>query len=353
MEVVGNSEERLGEMRMGDTLEEEALGAWLAGNLKGCSGSISLRQFQGGASNPTFLVTDKKTARRYVLRKQPHGALLQSAHAIDREYRVMRALADTDVPVPEVHAYCDDERIIGTPFYIMPFLDGRIYKDNRLKDMRPRDRASAYARLAQALAAIHSVDLSDAQLQDFGSSGNYYERQITRWTKQYRHAETENIPAMEELIQRLANRIPADDTQCLVHGDFRMENLMFAPDQPDVIAVLDWELSTLGHPLADLAFFCLFYHADFMPWGSASTIDFAATGIPAEARFIEMYCEAKGRKPIEDWPFYLGFAAFRIASIAQGVYSRVQAGTARAYSQTNGALDWAPLAIRLLDEQPR
>lgn len=347
--IQGNSAERLGTVRENDRLDETALSRWMSENIAGCSHNFEIAQFRGGASNPTFLLTDKQTDRRFVLRKQPPGRLLQSAHAIDREYRVMAALGPVDVPVPRMLAFCENPTIVGTPFYVMPFIEGRIYKDNRMSDMSPVERGAAYSGLAQTLAAIHAVDIDASGLADFGSSGNYYERQITRWTQQYRRAATEPIPAMERVIEALPTRVPAEATRGLVHGDFRMENVMFAPDRPEVIAVLDWELSTLGDPLADVAFFCLFYHADFMPWGSATTIDFAASGIPTEARFVELYSAAAGREAIEDWAFYLGFAAFRVAAIAQGVYARSLAGNARAHSPANGALDWAPLAERLLD----
>ena len=323
-------------------LDSAGLEAFCRGALPGFVGPLGIAQFQGGASNPTYLLTDEHTGTRYVLRKQPAGALLPSAHAVDREYRVMHALRNTAVPVPDMLAFCDDAGVVGTPFYLMPFLEGRIYKDNRFADMAPVERTAAYRAIAQALAALHAVDIDAVDLRDFGRPGNYFERQIARWTRQYRDAEDRSIPSMERLIAELPARIPADDSTTIVHGDCRQENWMFAVDAPRVWALLDWELSTLGHPIADVAFFCLFYHADFMPWGSNATIDFAATGIPDEAAFVAMYCEAAGRDGIGDWSFHLAFAAFRLAAIAQGVAKRQ--GVAG-----DGTVQWADLAARLFD----
>lgn len=341
--------ERAGAIWDGFRFDPGPLGDYLASRVAGFVGPIDLAQFHGGASNPTFLVTDLGTGNRLVLRKQPPGDLLPSAHAIDREYRVMKALDATDVPVPAMIDYCADAGVIGTPFYLMPFLDGRIYRDNRLADMTPDDRRAAYREIATAMAALHAIDPQTVGLGDYGRAGNYFERQIARWTRQYREAETETIASMEHVIERLPQRIPPDQTVAIVHGDFRQENLMFAPDAPRLIALLDWELSTLGHPLADLGYFCLFYHAEFMPWGSAATIDFATSGIPTEDRFIADYCAASGRGRINDFDFYLGFAAFRLAAIAQGVHKRTLAGNALALGDgSNGAHAWADLAHRLL-----
>jgi aminoglycoside phosphotransferase (APT) family kinase protein len=305
-------------------------------------GPLEVAQFHGGASNPTYLLTDTATDARYVLRKQPAGPLLASAHAVDREYRVMRALAGTAVPVPAMIAFGDDPRVVGTPFYLMPFLEARIYRDNRLADMVPADRTAAYRGIATTLAALHAIDPAAVGLGDFGRAGNYFARQVARWTRQYREAGGRGISAMDTLIERLPAAIPADEAVAIVHGDCRMENWMFALDAPRPIALLDWELSTLGHPIADLAFFCLFYHADFMPWGSAATIDFAATGIPDEAAFVAMYADAAGRDGIADWHFHLAFAAFRLAAIAEGVSRRMGGVDTQA-----GA--WADLALRLFE----
>ncbi len=337
----------------GRGIDRGALESWCRRqNLPRFQGPLDVAQFQGGASNPTYLLTDGGSGARYVLRKQPPGPLLASAHAVDREYRVMKALGQTPVPVPEMLAYCADTEILGTHFYLMPFLQGRIYADNRLSDMAPAERTAAYLSIADTLAALHRVDISAIGLGDFGKPGNYFARQIARWTRQYRDAESAPIPAMERLIAELPDRIPAQDETALVHGDYRQENLMFAAGEPRVLALLDWELSTLGHPLSDLAFFCLFYHADFMPWGSAATIDFAATGIPDEAGFIASYCAAAGRDSVGDWNFHLAFAAFRLAAIAQGVSKRLATQPAGTNSHVRSdANAWASLAIRLFDKK--
>lgn len=342
--------DRVREVAAERAIDVAALEGWCHRHLPHFGGPLEVAQFQGGASNPTYLLRDGSTGTRYVLRKQPPGALLSSAHAVDREYRVMKALGETGVPVPKMLAYCSDAAVLGTPFYLMPFLEGRIYADNHLADMTPAQRTAAYRSIAETLARLHRVDVAQAGLGDFGKPGNYFSRQMARWTRQYRDAESEPIASMERLIAELPARIPANEEVALVHGDFRQENLMFALDEPRVLALLDWELSTLGHPLSDLAFFCLFYHADFMPWGSAASIDFAATGIPDEAQFVKAYCAAAGRQDVEDWDFYLAFAAFRLAAIAQGVSRRLaeQPATGTAHIRSD-ARAWADLAIRLLD----
>lgn len=340
--------DRVGAVWSGHAFDNEALDGFCRANLKGYDGPIEVEQFHGGASNPTFLLTDQGTGARYVMRKKPPGDLLASAHAVDREYRVMRALESSAVPVPAMLAFCDDPGVVGTPFYVMPFVAGRIYKDNHLADMSRDDRHAAYRNVAEVLAALHRIDPAAVGLEDFGRPGNYFERQIARWTRQYRAAATETIASMDRLIAVLPARIPADNAMGIVHGDFRQENLMFAPDAPRIVAVLDWELSTIGHPLSDLAFFCLFYHAHFTTWGSNATIDFATSGVPMEQQFVADYCAAAGRQGIEDWGFYLGFAAFRLAAIAQGVHKRILSGAARGRDGADKARAWAELAERLL-----
>ncbi len=335
---------RVGEIFAAHSFDTAALAAYLRRTVAEFQGPLSVRQFHGGASNPTFLLTDDASGRRYVLRKKPPGALLGSAHAIEREHRIMQALAPTAVPVPDMLCLCEDAAIIGTPFYVMPFLSGRIYSTNHMEDMAPAERTAAYRDAARVLARLHAVDYTAAGLGDFGKQGDYFARQLARWTRQYRASETETIPSMDWLIGTLAARIPQADETTIVHGDYRLENLMFHPTEPRIIAVLDWELSTLGHPLADLAFFCLFHHAHFTSWGSALSIDYAASGILTESNFVAAYCEASGRTGIEDWPFLLSFAAFRLAAIAQGVHRRALDGASMATNGANSARDWADLA---------
>lgn len=325
--------------------DEAALASWLSKHVEGFDGPLAVRQFQGGASNPTFLL--EAGARRYVLRKKPPGQLLASAHQVDREYRIMKALGATDVPVPHMRALCQDDSVIGTAFYVMDFLDGRIFRDAKLPDLTPTERAAVYDELNATLAKLHLVDYTAVGLGDYGRPGGYFERQVKRWTTQYRGAETETIPDMEELIATLPGRIPAEDPVTIAHGDYRLENVMFHPTEPRLIAVLDWELSTLGHPLADLAYNAFLWRSDSPSWGSLAGVDFQTSGIPTEAQYVDAYLRRTGRGPVEDWAFYVAFGVFRLASISQGVYRRVLAGTA---ASTREAVNGAPhLARQALD----
>lgn len=336
-------------VRTAHRFDEAALARWLAAHVAGFAGPLTVEQFKGGQSNPTYRLSTPTA--RYVLRRKPPGPLLKGAHDVLREARILAALAGTDVPVAPVHAVCADDGIIGTPFFVMGMVEGRIVWDATFPDVPDAERAGYFDAMNATIAALHRVDPDAVGLGDYGRPGNYFERQIARWSRQYRDAQTDDIASMERVMAALPTRIPADERAGIVHGDFRQENIMFAPAGPDVIALLDWELSTLGAPLADLGFFCLFYHADFMHWGSNATIDFAATGIPTEAEFVDAYCAASGRGQIDDFAFYLGFSAFRLASIAQGVHKRTLAGNARAlHDGRNGARDWADLAERLLDD---
>jgi len=309
----------VGAVRPNHRLDEAKLAEWLKANVDPFDGPLEVAQFQRGASNPTFLLT--AGGRRYVMRKKPPGQLLASAHQVDREYRVMKALGSVGFPVPVMRALCEDDSVVGTPFYVMDFLEGRIFRDARLPGLEPAERRAIYDNLNETLARLHGVDYQAVGLGDYGRPGNYFERQIGRWTKQYRGAETEPIPEMERLIEALPARMPADDTTTIAHGDYRPENVMYHPTEPRIIAVLDWELSTLGHPLADLGYNCILWHSQSQGWGSLLGVDYAADGLPTEADYVAAYVRRTGRE-IEDFNFYLAFSLFRLASIGQGVFKR-------------------------------
>lgn len=333
--------------------DERGLESYLASNVEDFGTGMQVRQFQGGASNPTFLLTTQARhgQKRYVLRKKPPGELLASAHQVDREYRIMKALAGTGVPAPTMRVLCEDPSVIGTSFYVMDFLEGRIFRDATLPDLSREERAAVYDELNATLARLHQVNYLEVGLEGFGKPGGYIERQINRWIRQYRGAETEHIPAMEELIAELPRRMPADDgVVSIAHGDYRLENVMFHPTEPRLIAVLDWELSTIGHPMPDLAYNCFMWHSDGAAWGSLLGVDFEASGIPTEADYVRAYCHRTGRTEIGDWNFYLAFAVFRLASIGQGVYRRVLDGVAASEREAvNGAPHLAEVALGLLN----
>ena len=328
--------------------DEARLAAWMAANVAGFKAPLRVQQFQGGASNPTFLLTDGD-GWLYVLRKKPPGALLSSAHQVDREYRAMKALAG-HIPVPVMRALCADPEVIGTTFYVMDYLEGRIFRDAALPGLTPAERSAIYDDLNATLAKLHAVDFEAVGLGDFGRPGNYFERQVARWTRQYRDAESESIPAMEALIAELPGRIPADQSVSIAHGDYRLENVMFHPTEPRLIAVLDWELSTIGHPLADIGYNAFLWRSHSPSWGSLDGVDFAASGIPTEEAYVAAYCRRTGRVGIEDWAFYMAFGIFRLASIGQGVYRRVLAGTAATEGReaVNGTPALAEQALAIL-----
>lgn len=328
--------------------DETRLAAWMAANVEGYRGPLRVQQFQGGASNPTFLLTDAN-GHRYVLRKKPPGQLLASAHQVDREFRAMRAL-DGLVPVPKMRALCEDPEVIGATFYVMDYLEGRIFRDATLPGLTPKDRAEIYDDLNATLAKLHQVDFEAVGLGDYGRPGNYFERQVARWTRQYEGAKTEEIPAMDALIEKLPARIPADQSVSIAHGDYRLENVMYHPTENRIIAVLDWELSTIGHPLADIAYNAFIWRSHSPGWGSLDGVDFATSGIPTEAEYVARYCERTGRGEIPDWPFLMAFSIFRLASISQGVYGRILAGnSAREGEAINGCPALAEQALAILD----
>ena len=306
-----------------------ALTAWLEAHIEGFSGPIELQKFKGGQSNPTYALS--AASGQYVLRSKPApvAQLLPSAHAVEREYRVLHALAGSAVPVPKVYALCQDESIIGRMFYVMQRIDGRIFWDASLPEQTPQERAALYDALNQTVAALHAIDPAAIGLADYGAAGNYFERQIARWTKQYRAAEMDRIEAMEQLIAWLPSRIPADEPARIVHGDPRIDNFIFHPTEPKVIAVLDWELSTLGHPLADFAYNCLAWFTPPKMMRGIAGLDLSALGIPDLASYVRAYGHRTSRSEgIPDMPFYLAYNLFRLAGIAQGVAKRAQQGTA-------------------------
>jgi aminoglycoside phosphotransferase (APT) family kinase protein len=315
-----------GPVRAVHAFDEAALAGYLQREAGIPASGLVVQQFGGGQSNPTFLLTSG--SNRFVLRKKPPGKLLKSAHQVDREYRIMKALAATDVPVPRMIALCEDESVIGTAFYVMAYLEGRIFRDPQIPGSSREERAAVYDSMNDVLARLHKVDFAGIGLGDFGRPGNYFERQISRFIQQYRAAQTEQIPEMEELIAWLPGSIPLEDSVSIAHGDYRLENTIFHPTEPRMIAVLDWELSTIGHPLADLAYNCLGYHYINPRQGGLVGIDHGATGIPTEDEHVRRYCERTGRGPIEKWPFYVSFSLFRLASISQGVYKRGLDGNA-------------------------
>ena len=323
-----------------------ALQAHLQHQMPGFAGPLKVEQFKGGQSNPTYKLITPRSA--YVMRTKPGPAakLLPSAHAIEREYRVMKALAGSDVPVAQMHLLCEDESVIGRAFYVMEFMDGRVLWDQSLPGMHNDERAAIYDEMNRVIAALHRVDVPAAGLADFGKPGNYFDRQIGRWSKQYVASVTESIPEMDQLIAWLPVHMPAGahdgSAPAVVHGDFRMDNLVFDKTEARVLAVLDWELSTLGHPLADFSYHCMAWHIPPGVFRGIGGMDYRALGIPDEADYIRSYCQRTGRSDADalalDWNFYLAYNLFRLASITQGIAKRVMDGTAAsAQARATGA----------------
>lgn len=313
-------------MRGSDDLALDRVERFLAEHVSGFRGPLAAERFAGGQSNPTYRL--RAASGDYVLRRKPPGPLLPSAHAVDREFRVLRALAQTAVPVPRVYALCDDNAVIGSAFYVMEHLDGRIFWDQRLPGIAPDARAAMFAAMNQVIAALHSVDYAALGLGDFGRPGNYLARQVARWSRQYRASETEAQPAMDALIDWLPAHLPAEGAPAIVHGDYRMDNLVFHKTEPRVIGVLDWELSTIGDPLADFAYHAMSWRIDPALYQGLARVDFAALGIPDEADYVAQYCRNVGRGPIADWEFYMVYSLFRFAAICQGIAKRAIDGTA-------------------------
>ena len=311
-----------------DTLDTTRLQHYLAGQIPDFGTLLECSKFSGGQSNPTYLL--RTPERQYVLRRKPAGVLLKSAHAVDREYRVIKAMGPTAVPVPQVYCLCEDEGVIGSMFYVMEFMDGRIFWDGALPAQTPPERTAIYEASVSVLAALHSVDVNQVGLGDYGKPGNYFARQTKRWSEQYLATATEDNPAMNRLMQWLPNNMPADDGRVsLAHGDYRIDNLVFHPTEPRVLAVLDWELSTLGHPWADLAYQCMHWRlAPDAAIPGLGGLDRAALGIPSEVAYVARYCALTGIDSIPNWDFYIIFSFFRIAAILQGVKKRALDGNA-------------------------
>lgn len=316
-------------VRAAHRFDEAALERYLASRLERFRGPMTVRQFEGGQSNPTFLVSAGDA--QYVLRKQPPGTLLAQAHRVDREYRVMAALAATEVPVPAVLHLCQDRSVIGTDFFVMEHVPGRIIENPLLPALARSEREAVYGHFVEVLARLHQVDFAAAGLADFGRPGNYFARQVARWSSQYQASRTHDIPEMDALIEWLGAHIPQGDESAIVHGDYRLGNCILHPTEPRIVALLDWELSTLGNPLADLGYCCMGYHGKLTS-GDFLDADLESLGIPTESQFVGRYCALTGRSGISDWNFYVAFSGLRSAAIAQGVYKRGLDGNAASES---------------------
>jgi aminoglycoside phosphotransferase (APT) family kinase protein len=337
-----------GAVREGHEFDVGAIESWMRRHVEGFTGPASVSQFKGGQSNPTYRLTTP--ARSYVLRRKPPGAILKGAHAVEREARVLSALGQTDVPVPRVHGLCEDEAVIGTPFYIMDMVEGRNFWDAALPEVAAADRPAYFDAMNRTIAALHAVDPDAIGLGDYGRPGNYFERQIARWSRQYRDDDVAGRdPHMDWLAEWLPDHVPPGDEAAIVHGDFRIDNLIFHPTEPRVLAVLDWELSTLGNPLADFAYHVMMYRMPPLVITGLAGMDLAALNIPSEADYVAAYARRTGRAEIVDMDFYIAFNMFRLAGIFHGVKSRMLRGIpvsphARALTDTLpelAALGWA------------
>ena len=317
------------EVRDALRFDEQRLREYMTSHVEGFRGPLQVRQFRGGQSNPTYLL--QADSGRYVLRRKPPGKLLKSAHAVDREYRVISALYGADFPVPRPYVLCEDDVVIGTAFYIMECVDGRIFWELDLPDLTPAERSAIYDSVNDTIAKLHSFDYVALGLEDFGKPGNYFARQISRWSGQYRASETQTIGSMNRLMEWLPEHIPDDESASIVHGDFRLDNMIIHPDEPRVIAVLDWELSTIGHPLADFAYHLMSWQMPEIGLGSAGLRDrdLDELGIPSADEYTRRYCDRTGREGgLADREFYFAFNFFRLAAILQGIAGRVRDGTA-------------------------
>ena len=339
-------EEFIGTMPVQDKqrFDEAALARYLKEHVDGFSGGLTVEQFKGGQSNPTYRLS--AGGKHYVMRAKPGPAakLLPSAHAVDREFRVITALGGAGIPVPRTYCLCVDEAVIGRAFYIMDCVEGRVLWQQSLPGFANAQRAAIFDEMNRVIAALHSVDYAKIGLADYGKPGNYFERQIGRWSKQYRASETEKIEAMDNLMAWLPKNIPAGEEVSIVHGDYRMDNLMFHATEPRILAILDWELSTLGHPLADFSYHCMSWHIPEQQFRGIGGIDLKALGIPTEEEYVAAYCKRTGRSGIDNWNFYLAYNMFRIAGILQGIMGRVVDGTAASRHAVDAGKRARPMA---------
>jgi len=323
--------------------DEEALARWLAAHVDGFARPLRVSRFKGGQSNPTYRLDTPQ--RSYVLRRKPPGDLLKGAHAIDREYRVMAALRDSGVPVPRMHALCMDRDIIGTEFYVMDFVPGRVFWDPRFQEVDAAERAAYADAMNDTIARLHAVDPLAAGLADYGRAGSYFERQITRWSRQYLDDDLAGRdPWMDLLVEWLPRHIPAGEETRVVHGDFRCDNMIFHPTEPRVLAVLDWELSTLGHPLADFTYHAMMYRLPPTIMNGLKGEDLALLGLPSESHYVKAYCRRTGRKGIDHYGFYIAFNMFRFAAILHGIKGRLLRGNASSAHAADMAANVGPLA---------
>jgi aminoglycoside phosphotransferase (APT) family kinase protein len=334
-----------GPVREGFELDKRALQTYMEENVEGFNGSLTINQFKGGQSNPTYQIL--AGGKKYVLRRKPSGKLLKSAHAVDREYKVISALNPTDVPVAKTYALCTDESILGSWFYIMDCVEGRIFW--AIKNTPIGQRLEIFEAMNDAIAKLHSVDYEAVGLADYGKKGSYFSRQISRWSKQYQASVDEPCPVMDELIQWLTDHIPENDETAIVHGDYRIDNMIFHPTEPRILALLDWELSTLGHPLSDFSYSCMLYH---MPVGfgvgGMAGLDLKENRIPSEQAYIQSYCKKMELSGIDHWHYYMAFNFFRLSGICFGIKGRLRDGTAaspQAIAAVGAAVPLAEIAM--------
>jgi aminoglycoside phosphotransferase (APT) family kinase protein len=326
--------------------DASALDAWAKAHVEGWRGPSAAKKFPTGQSNPTYLI--EAASGRYVLRRKPPGKLLKSAHLIEREFRVLKALDKVEYPAPRPLAFCEDEGVIGTAFYLMTFVEGRVLWNPALPELEREQRGSIYDAMNEGLARLHSIDVAAAGLTDYGKPGSYFARQYQRWTDQYRASETARIEDMERLIAWLADNAPADDGRvALVHGDWRIDNMIFDLKSPRLLAVLDWELSTLGHPFADLAYQCMQWRLPAGKHRGLGGVDRAANGIPTEAEYVAAYCRRMGLKSIPHWTFLIAFSFFRSIAIHQGVYKRALDGNASNPDLARQVGEFVPLVAHI------